>query len=63
MNFAQRQRHLNNMFGSCPSKLDGEMLPLHFGFFKLTKNQYELRVQHFSARIDFKKLISILSFR
>ena len=28
----QSQTHMNKIFGSCPSKLDDEMLPLHFGF-------------------------------
>ena len=27
-----KQRHVNKMFGSFQSKLDGEMLPLGFGF-------------------------------
>ena len=28
----ERQRHVTKMFGSCPSKLNDEILPLRFGF-------------------------------
>ena len=28
--FTQRERNMNKMFGCCPSKLDGEMLPFRF---------------------------------
>ena len=30
--FTQRKSRVNKMFGSWPSKLDGEMLPLSFRF-------------------------------